>query len=203
MVSVRKILQALYYIQSKAPKNNEAKSDIMYLLKLMFFSDRYHLRHFGFVASGDRYVAMKNGPVGSAAKDILQGKMPRSANSAEQFYVADVLQISEYDVVIYKQSSDELSESFRQALEFAVEAFGKFNQFQLSDISHDYPEWKKHEDTLRNRSKSCVEMSFTDFFNNPKSLAESKRHGIRQDPFKENDSEFLKTLKDDFNESSC
>jgi len=60
MLSVRKILQVLYYLKSKAQSKNKNKYDIMYLLKLFYFSDRYHLRHFGSIASGDTYYAMKN-----------------------------------------------------------------------------------------------------------------------------------------------
>jgi hypothetical protein len=70
--SIRKTLQVLFYLQSKSPKSS--KGDIMYLLKLIFFADRYHIRHFGFVASGDKYFAMKNGAVASAIKDIMQGE---------------------------------------------------------------------------------------------------------------------------------
>ncbi|MDR0977586.1 MAG: SocA family protein [Endomicrobium sp.] len=94
MFSIRKILQALFYLQTKVPKDNESRQNIMYLLKLMFFADRYHLRHFGFVASGDKYFAMKNGPVASGTKDVLQGKMPPSANSVEIPLLSGVKQIS-------------------------------------------------------------------------------------------------------------
>ncbi|MDR3195240.1 MAG: SocA family protein [Endomicrobium sp.] len=203
MVSVRKILQALYYIQSKAPKDNTAKSDIMYLLKLIFFADRHHLRHFGFVASGDKYEAMKYGPVASAVKDILYGKMP-NANSAELYLLREVEQLSEHDVLVLKQDTDELSESYKQSLNFSVKTFGKYKQFELSKITHDYPEWKKHEDKLSRGIKS-VEMDFRDFFDNPKTLKCSKNYDIKEDPFKEADSKFLETLKEDFSESeiSC
>jgi uncharacterized phage-associated protein len=173
----------------------------MYLLKLIFFADRYHIRHFGFVASGDKYFAMKNGPVASAIKDIMQGKMPSCANSTELCLLNKVKQISEYEIIIEAQKDDELSESFKQALDFAVKTYGKYTQFQLSDISHDYPEWKKHEKEISNGGRA--EMSFVDFFENPKSLTKSKRYGIKKDPFKD-DIKFLKALKEDFNnETSC
>jgi uncharacterized phage-associated protein len=197
--SIRKTLQVLFYLQSKSPKSS--KGDIMYLLKLIFFADRYHIRHFGVVASGDKYFAMKNGPVASAIKDVMQGKMPSCANSMESCLLNKVKQISEYEVVIERQKDDELSESFKQALDFAVKTYGKYTQFQLSDISHDYPEWKKHEKEISNGGRA--EMSFVDFFENPKSLPKSKRYGIKKDPFKD-DIKFLKALKEDFNnETSC
>ncbi|MDR1474121.1 MAG: SocA family protein [Endomicrobium sp.] len=169
----------------------------MYLLKLLYFTDRYHLRHFGFVATGDKYFAMKNGPVGTATKDIMQGKMPSFANSAELSLINDVKQMSEYDIAINEQKDDELSESFKQSLDFAVRTYGKYTQFQLSDITHDYPEWKRHEREISYGGQS--EMLFIDFFDNPKSLSKSKSCGIKEDPFKD-DSKFLQVLKEDFSE---
>lgn len=200
MLSVRKILQALYFIQSKAPKNNIAKYDIIYLLKIMFFADRYHIRHFGFVASGDKYFAMKKGPVASAVKDILYVKIPYGLNSAEMSLLKDIEVLSETDVKIAEQNDDELSDSYKQSLYFAIKTYGKLHQLALSEISHDYPEWKKHERKILHGG--CVEMSFTDFFENPKDLNNSKKYGIIEDPFKEEDTAFLEILKDEFREKN-
>ncbi|GAI80273.1 unnamed protein product, partial [marine sediment metagenome] len=49
---------------------------------------------------------------------------------------------------------DELSKSDKDALDFAVEHFGSFDQFQLAEITHDYPEWKKFEKVSSNPSLS-------------------------------------------------
>lgn len=203
MLSIKKILQALYYIQSRTPNSNyKAKYDIMYLLKMMFFADRYHIRHFGFVASGDTYVAMKYGPVGSATKDILYKQMPRQANSTEMSLLDDVSVVSENDVEIAKQDDDELSKSFIQSLDFALKTYGDRNQLELSAITHDYPEWKKHETAINSGTKS-VPMDFKDFFDNPETLKYSKKQGIETDPFTD-DKDFLQALKDDFSgQSSC
>jgi uncharacterized phage-associated protein len=174
----------------------------MYLLKMMFFADRYHIRHFGFVASADSYVAMKNGPVASATYNILFKKMPHQANLAEIALLEDVSVVSEYEVEIAKQENDELSESFMQSLDFAIKNYGNYEQFELSSITHDYPEWKKHEITINQGIKKRVPMDFKDFFDNPVSLKYSKKQGIKTDPF-DDDEDFLQALKDDFNEGSC
>lgn len=200
MLSIRKILQALYYIQSKTPNSNyKAKYNIMYLLKVMFFADRYHIRHFGFVASGDTYVAMERGPVGSATKDILYKQMPRQDNLVGMSSLLDdVTVVSEYDVEIAKQDCDELSKSFIQSLDFALKTYGDRDQFKLSDITHDYPEWKKHETAINSGTKKSIPMDFKDFFDNPETLKYSKT-----DPFTD-DKDFLQALKDDFSgQSSC
>jgi hypothetical protein len=46
-------------------------------------------------------------------------------------------------IVIEAQKDDELSESFKQALDFAVKINGKYTKFQLSNILHDYPQMGK------------------------------------------------------------
>ncbi len=195
-VSVRKLLQALYYIQSHAPADNPSKTAIMYLLKILFFADRYHLRHFGFFAAEDTYFAMKNGPVASATLDILHKCLPNNASRLDACLLSEIEGIDEYNVCIKKQDDDELSESFKIAMDFALKTYGQYNQFELSDISHDYPEWKKFEDKIgveANRFQMCA----SDFFCNPEKLEKSSRVGIKSDPFAE-DEDFLKEMREEF-----
>ncbi len=45
--------------------------------------------------------------------------------------------------------------------------FGSFDQFKLAELSHEYPEWKKHEAALSSESSSRVKMSFSDFLEDP------------------------------------
>jgi Uncharacterized phage-associated protein len=200
MFSVRKILQVLYYLQSNSPLE-EFKGDIMYLLKLLFFADRYHVRHFGFVASGDKYCAMKFGPVASATYDVMRGKIPNVANSAEISLLEEITSAGESFIVVNKQQDDELSKSFKKALDFAIQTYGKYKPIELSSISHDYPEWKKHEQALKS-GKLKEDMVYIDFFEDPSTINYSKEYGINEDPFKD-DIEFLNALKEDFNASSC
>ncbi|MEE6207251.1 MAG: Panacea domain-containing protein [Alphaproteobacteria bacterium] len=195
IISVRKILQALYYIQSNAPADNEAKNNIMYLLKILFFADRYHLRNYGCLATDDIYYAMKNGPVASATFDILRNNLPKNANIYEHMLLEDVEVIDEYSVHINLQGDDELSDSFKEALDFALENYGNYDHFNLSDISHDYPEWKKYENRLKNGEKRC-EIKRDDFFDNPKQLDKSKKLGIKKDPYLVN-IELTEALKQD------
>jgi uncharacterized phage-associated protein len=195
-ISIRQIIQALYYIQSGAPAVNDSKNDIMYLLKIFYFSERYHLRHYGITATNDSFIAMKNGPVASAAKDILEGKLPYYANSAESTLLSDVEVISEYGRLIKPQQQDELSPSFIKALNFALNNFGRYTQFNLSKISHCYPEWFKFKDELDNGNIKSASMDLLDFFDNPRSI-----DIIKQDPFAD-DRDFLASLKQDYLENA-
>ena len=52
-----------------------------------------------------------------------------------------------------------------EGLEFAWKTFGKIRDFELSEITHRYPEWKKHEKTLERDTR--VRMRYEDFFEDP------------------------------------
>ncbi|MDR2437253.1 MAG: SocA family protein [Endomicrobium sp.] len=193
MFLIRKALQTLFYIQSKAPTNNQLRFNTFYLQGIMYFADRYHIRHFGFVASDDKYFATKDAPVALETNKIFYSMLPFPIDLPLVFPVREV----RYDSVkIPPQKDDELSESFKQSLDFALATYGKYTQFQLSDISHDYPEWKKHENAIKSGTKS-IPMDFIDFFDDPTNLEHSSKNGIHEDPFKD-DINFLKTLKEDF-----
>jgi uncharacterized phage-associated protein len=198
MLSAIKTLQALYYIQHNAPSKKN-KYNIMYLLKLLYFSDRYHLRHFDSIASEDTYYAMKNGPVAYVAFNVLKVKFPLSLNLEEIPLISkSITPLSEYEVQIKKQDDNELSKKFKQSLNFSLETFGKYGQgkygqFVLSEITHIYPEWKKHEKSLKAGRKFIV-MNLEDFHENPdgKEFEEKmKKLGLdlKRDPFQKEDAD--------------
>ncbi|GBU21999.1 hypothetical protein R80B4_01901 [Fibrobacteres bacterium R8-0-B4] len=190
--SVRRILQALYYLQSRS--DNKDRFNKVYLLKMLYFADRYHIRHFGGLATGDTYFAMRYGPVASLTLDVLN-KSPYSINSAETIFLSDVYRLSENDVEIRSQEKDELWEGFKKALDFALKEFGQYNWNQLSALSHCYPEWKKHEIELSN-PRSSVLMDMRDFFDDPDDETCFSKFGKECDPFKD-DRDFLELLRDD------
>lgn len=196
MLSIRKILQALFYIQSRVPENNEDKTSRMFLLKMIYFADRYHLRHYGFLGSDDEYFAMRKGPVASATYDILKRNMPHAANSVGYEFLEDIIDLDdENNVLIKTQEDDELSESFKEALDFSIKTFGVYSAQDLSRISHDYPEWKKHEGEIRKNPYSRYLMQKDDFFEDSKLNTNLKAKGIEKDPFAD-DSAFLDTMRE-------
>jgi len=188
----RKILQALYYIQSRSP-NSQNRYNRVYLLKMIYLADRYHIRHFGFAATEDTYYAMKLGPVASATFDILKKNVTENCRS-------EVDDVSENEVVIKEQGEDELSESFKEALDFALREFGNYGWQDLSEISHCYPEWKKHGGSLSVLNRR-VPMNTRDFFDDPEDEGCFARFGKNTYAFKE-DKEFLELMKEDFDENT-
>jgi len=140
---------------------------------------------------------MKLGPVASTTFDILKKNV--NINAAENNYLSDIEEISENEVIVKEQGKDELSESFKEALDFSLKEFGSYDWLVLSEISHCYPEWKKHETNLsKNNKRIC--MDDRDFFDDPEDEGCLATFGKKNDPFKE-DKEVLALMKEDFDEN--
>ena len=163
---VRKSTQALNYFAQKAASGAPAREmNKMKALKLLFFADRYHLRRYGRPVSECDYFAMKNGPVASEAKRVAEERLPDKERSYARRYVRrkDNLRyasVSEVDDAVLSQSDFE-------ALDFAWENFGHYSEFDLAEITHHYPEWRRHAGKLRRDGARRVEMDYTDFFAEP------------------------------------
>lgn len=159
----KKATQVLNFFAMKAGK----KINRMRAIKLIYFADRYHFRKYGRPITNDEYYAMNYGPVGSGVKDLAD--MTEFLGKKEKEYASNFLETNPSDRFELKsiQPLDEkvFSKTDLQALIFAWEKFGKFNHFQLAKISHEYPEWKKHELALRSQSR--VRMNYEDFFEDP------------------------------------
>jgi len=161
-IAHRKAAQALnYFARQGGGSINKLKA-----LKLLFFADRYHLRKFGRPVSECVYYAMTHGPVASEAKSIAEecATLPPKAREYVRKYIRkgedyDFSAVAEMDAAV-------LSASDREALEFAWKNFGRFGKYTLRDITHHYPEWKRHESKLKGSAKR-VPMDLADFFKEP------------------------------------
>ncbi|MEM1218040.1 MAG: type II toxin-antitoxin system antitoxin SocA domain-containing protein, partial [Bacteroidota bacterium] len=56
------------------------------------------------------------------------------------------------------------SSTDKQIMKQIYETFGHLDQFNLSDESHNYPEWKKFEGYLNAKNASRFAMNYEDFF---------------------------------------
>src|SRR5688572_27911004 len=106
--------------------------------KILYQADRLHLGRYGRPITGDRYVAMKHGPVPSAVYDVLktlrgdaQMTLPEGAAQAltvENSYSVRPMRAAKLDV---------LSKSEQACLMQAVREHGAKNFRELTDESHD------------------------------------------------------------------
>lgn len=163
--SHRKATQALnFFARQTGCRINKLKA-----LKLIFFADRYHLRKYGRPITGDRYFAMNYGPVPSASKDLAE--MSGFLGTAERTCSGQFLRpapgdphafesVAEVDPMVFSDSDEE-------ALRFAWKHFGDADAFQLADLTHEYPEWKRHETALLGGEATRLAMSYEDFLDDP------------------------------------
>ncbi len=157
----KKAVQAINFFTKK----NGGKITKLPLLKLIFFADRYHLRKYGRPITNDQYWAMQFGPVASCVKEMAELD---SLCGTERHYAETHFKKVRPDHTlksIHPVDEDVFSDSDLEALEFVWSRFGS-KLPHLVNVTHKYPEWKKHEPTLKS-GQSRVRMDLMDFLDDP------------------------------------
>lgn len=162
----------------------------MKAIKLIWLADRYHLRKYGRPIVNDDYWAMDYGPVGSSVKDIAESSTFLSKE--ESTYAGQYLKSDGYHTRSVMDIDHRVfSETDIEALDFAHNEYGSMDQFELADLSHIYPEWKKFEEKLKTSTRE--RMSYIDFFIDPIDATDDKFQEVEADPKKARD-----IFKEDF-----
>jgi uncharacterized phage-associated protein len=132
----------------------------MRLLKLLYIADRELLAETGRPLTGDRVIAMKHGPVLSRVFDLIKGQ------TAQADEWSNYLHTEGYKVLLkQKPGRGKLSKREVQKLNCLSERFRQLEDFELSDLTHQFPEWQGHyhegtalpipwEDVLRAQNKA-------------------------------------------------
>lgn len=169
----KKITQIINYLIRKNASSSSMPE--LKVIKLVWATDRYHLRKYARTVSGDQYFAMINGPVGSMTKDVAEfsnNSTFRSLNCDEAFnYIATYIKYEKNNRDAQLSSvndvdESELSDTDREALEFAWSNFGKYDYNTLINITHKYPEWTNLQDILSREDHKRAKMNMLDFFKN-------------------------------------
>lgn len=181
----KKSVQTLNYLAIK----NGGKINRLKALKLLWLADKYHLLMYGRTILHDKYVAMPHGPVPSNTIDISQSNFIAP-------YVGEFLERRNYHISSKKGiEATFFSKTDFEILDAVMNKFGKMSQWQLRDLTHKYPEWRKFEDDLKNPNKpNCYPMEFEDFYSIP-DLDESNSADFFKDIPEGHISESLETLK--------
>lgn len=164
MRNTRKIIQALGYLVSR---QSDKKMDNMKAYKLLWLADRYHLRQYGRTITGDDYFALPYGAVPSNAKCILEEqntKLYHCKNWADEYL--NILPNHQY---ANKKEPDMsvFSDSDIQVMNLIIENFNHLSALELSNLSHQFPEWKYYENKLRNENaKKSYKIDMNLFFEN-------------------------------------
>jgi uncharacterized phage-associated protein len=158
----KKITQALRYLIAQSDNN---RINILLLMKLVWAADRYHARKYATLVTDNDYRALPKGPISSTAYDIADGSDFLSEEQL-QYSKRYVVRASHDVVGVAAAEIDYLSETDKEALDFAWQTFGSMNQFDVVQITHEYPEWKKFESYFANGA-AAKEIDVKDFFRNP------------------------------------
>lgn len=138
----------------------------MKALKLVYLADRYHLRKYGRLITNDTYFAMSYGPIPSGVKDIAEASELFLGDEEREYSSKYIEPVDNFTLRSTKNVDEAVfSETDMEALSFAWEKFGNLDQFQLSKITHEYPEWKRHEKALELDSR--IQIYLEDFLEDP------------------------------------
>jgi uncharacterized phage-associated protein len=138
----------------------------MKALKLIWLSDRLHLRTFGRPILNDTYFALTYGPVASNTKDLVENTS--FLTDKEQEYRNEFIEnIDKYIYGSLKTVDKKVfSKTDIEVMSLIYDEFGDYDKFHLSEESHKYPEWKRFESHLTSGVASRFEMNYEDFFSN-------------------------------------
>lgn len=156
----RKSVQALNFLAIK----NGGEMNKMKAIKLVWLSDRLHLRKYARTITGDIYFALPNGPVCSTTRDLLE--QYDSLSEIEIQYSDEFIQPK--GKYFFKSIKDcylkVFSKTDIEVLDLVWSKYGHLNEYELVELSHLYPEWLKYKSALEKRVITRANMDLLDFF---------------------------------------
>jgi uncharacterized phage-associated protein len=151
--SPQKAVEMLVYISKKIDHPT-----IHQVLKIQYFADKIHVRDFGFMASGDEYVAMEFGPVGTSTYNIIKAARGQADNYTKRFkaFVEGAILVERESVTCMREPNTEyLSESHLHCIDEAIAEYGRLDFKTRTDASHDEAwtnAWKAAKESKRRQS---------------------------------------------------
>jgi hypothetical protein len=145
------------------------------LLKIRYFADKLHLSEFGMTASGDDYVAMKFGPVGSHTYDLLKAaRGDKNQFIPQAFYalVTDAIKVAGENVTALRDAKiEKLSRSDIGCLDEAIGKYKNMNFTTRTALSHDAA-WEKGWSEAQQAKAQQGEMKLVDIAQTLENAAE-------------------------------
>jgi len=145
----KKAAQAAAYFLFRAGSSLK----VLKLMKLLYLAERRSFEKYGEPMIGDKLVSMPLGPVLSITYNHMNGEL-RSVEGGWDTWVADR---AEHDLALRnpqalrspEQDLLELSDADLQILGETWQKFGRMDQWELRDYTHDHcPEWKDPEGSM-------------------------------------------------------
>ena len=111
------------------------------LLKLLYIADRQMLAKTGRPITGDRVVAMDNGPVLSQTYDLIKGR-----EFASPLWNKHLKQSGSQDVKLVEDPGvGELAKHEIEKLQSVAREFGALDDWEVADYTHQFDEWQKNK----------------------------------------------------------
>jgi uncharacterized phage-associated protein len=158
MMECKKITQVVNYLLRK---DDNKKLDEYKLVKLVWAADRFHLRNYAKLVTGDHYYAMAKGPVGSMTKDVIEFNedyIKLDTQYLERFIKKQSTNGSTTIESVDDPDMDELSLTDIEALDFAWSIIGGMTPAQAIEFTHNYPEWTVHEGSVANGGRMSIDL---------------------------------------------
>lgn len=126
-------------------KLHGGKMKYLGLLKLLYMADRLALQEINQPLTGDIYVSMKYGPVLSKVYDFIKNNgingveiWKKHISSKHNFDLVESYEVS----LLADPGNDELSEREEKIIRKVYKDCGRFDRFDLANMTHDFPEWQ-------------------------------------------------------------
>lgn len=113
------------------------KLPYMKLIKLMYIVDRESIRRWGAPATDDSYYAMNYGMVLGRVKELID------EGEGQGVWTDAISAPIGYEVqLLANPGIDELSRAENELIEEIQRQYGHLSQWDLSELTHQFPEWK-------------------------------------------------------------
>ncbi|MBI9056824.1 MAG: SocA family protein [Labilibaculum sp.] len=112
------------------------------LFKILYFADQKHLAQYGRPVIGDRYIAMKNGPVPSKIYDAIKSVAEPSSMYSFELFDSAIKTSNIFIEAKLGPDMDELSKSDITCLLESIKENSGLSFHQLTDKSHGLA-WQK------------------------------------------------------------
>lgn len=119
---------------------NADRMNYLKVLKLLYLADRLSIREKGYPVTGDDVYAMDYGPVLTRVYDFIRARPRLGADVWAESFRTD-----NYDLVLLSDPKiGDLSRHDIRILNKVFEEHHDVNGFDVSELTHDFPEWQQH-----------------------------------------------------------
>ncbi|MDD4490401.1 MAG: Panacea domain-containing protein [Paludibacter sp.] len=139
-----KTINAVLYIVSRLKRKDFHK-----VFKILYFSDREHLNEYGRPITGDKYIAMNDGPVPTNLYDIFKsvrgdGYFKEFGKAFEKYF-----SVVDWDIIRSNKEPDlrKLSKTDLKHIDKSISLYSDMSWDEIKEKSHDYA-WSN---TARNK----------------------------------------------------